>query len=356
MILLEACRIALENSNLRAFLHVIREGETNQTDDAYRLAYGGVLYPPNVHPWLGRTTTEVGHSTAFGAYQYLGTSAKEALDNLGLGEDFSPASQDLCAAWTIMFKRKALDAIKAGDLVKACSLLADEWVSLPHLGLQRVQRVFLQYGGTYAASEALQAEPTPQPTLPPVDAPVEPVKESRMPIFLSALLQLIPGLITVFGKDSERAKENAATFNVVAEQVVKAVPGATDLPTAISAMVADPAVKAKAEAEVMSAPSILALIEVGGGIVEARKRDDAAINAPNWYRPLLTPAFVISILMLGFVGVVLFNVVTDAGNLWRPEDRSQVLMLAVAIVSAVLGYYLGSSLGSAKKDDALIAR
>ena len=104
---LDRCSALLGGANMRAFLRVIREGETNQTDDAYRMVYGGALVDGPEHPWYGRTTTAVGHSTAYGAYQFLGTSYKEASDALGLGNDTSPVNQDLCAVWTIDVKRHA---------------------------------------------------------------------------------------------------------------------------------------------------------------------------------------------------------------------------------------------------------
>ncbi len=83
---LERATAFLADPQVRAFLRVIREGESSQEDSAFRMLYGGALVsiPPWKHPFYGRTTTEVGHSTAFGAYQFLGTSAKEALDAIGL--------------------------------------------------------------------------------------------------------------------------------------------------------------------------------------------------------------------------------------------------------------------------------
>lgn len=172
------------------------------------------------------------------------------------------------------------------------------------------------------------------------------------PILLAPILQLIPQLISAFGK-GDRATKNAAAATAVVDAFTRAVPEAVNTQDAIERATADPTVLQQARAAVLNDPVVLALQEVGGGIGAARQRDDAAMAAGAWYRPLLTPAFLISLLLLGFVGFVLIQVVGDAGGLWRPEDRSQVLMLAVAIVSAVMGYYLGSSLGSARKDDLL---
>lgn len=206
--------------------------------------------------------------------------------------------------------------------------------------------------------------PTPPPSPAPADAPSgPPVQPQRpynpeqeaptmAPILLAPILQLIPQLISAFGK-GDRATKNAAAATAVVDAFTRAVPEAVNTQDAIERATADPTVLQQARAAVLNDPVVLALQEVGGGIGAARQRDDAAMAAGAWYRPLLTPAFLISLLLLGFVGFVLIQVVGDAGGLWRPEDRSQVLMLAVAIVSAVMGYYLGSSLGSARKDDLL---
>ena len=160
-----------------------------------------------------------------------------------------------------------------------------------------------------------------------------------MPIFLSALLQLIPGLITVFGKNSERAKENAATFNVVSEAVVKAVPGATDLPTAISAMVADPAVKAKAEAEVMADSSVAALVEVGGGIEAARKANADLLIATgdHPWRVLFHPVLIVTALTLPLVYMIVLELV-------RYMDKVSADVIAQTI-GTVIGLDLGGICG-----------
>ncbi len=139
----------MKNWNMVAFWRVIREGESNQSEDAYRILYGGRLMPvpPWQHPYYGHTTVEVGHSTAFGAYQFLGTSYKEAASALGIGNNAAPAMQDLCAVWTIDVKRHALAEVLAGDPLAACQKLTQEWISFPRLGADRILRVYQAYGG-----------------------------------------------------------------------------------------------------------------------------------------------------------------------------------------------------------------
>jgi len=207
---LDRCTALLGEPNIRAFLHVIREGETNQTDDAYRMIYGGALIDGPEHPWFGRTTTEVGHSTAYGAFQFLGTSFEEAATALGLRNDTSPVNQDLCAVWTIDVKRRATAAILDGDLTLACSKLATEWVSLPGLGLRRVQQVFTEYGGKAPAQDhagelfpgsGIPTPPdTPKPPQTPDLPPYRPPESPMLPAFLLQLLPMITGAFTQGGQ------------------------------------------------------------------------------------------------------------------------------------------------------------
>lgn len=361
---LQECSDYLQNGQIRAFLRCIREGESGQDDSAYTIVNGGTHFdaPPWVHPWHGVSTTH--GARASGAYQFLGTTWARVADALGLsGDQFTPPNQD-CGAVYLIAGRGALQAILDGDLVKACSLLRDEWVSLPNLGLQRLQATFLKYGGRLTpGAEVDQQRPIlerPHLEQPQIGggASADNPEKSMVPIIgalLPTIVQAIPALIQVFGKGA-RAEQNAKAAQIVADTVVKAT-DSVNLQEAAEKIVNDPAMQQAAQAAVLSNPSIATLMEVGGGIQEARKADQAAATNPlGWWRPLLTPAFVISLILLGLVWFVAWNMLLGKVDLWRPEDRSQVLMLTIAITSGVMGYFLGSSLGSQKKDDALVAR
>jgi hypothetical protein len=87
----------LQNGNLRAFMRVIRSGETGQTEDAYRMMFGGGLFkaPPWQHPREPITIRGL-TSTAAGAYQFLTRTWDEMAKVYGLS-DFSPGNQDRAA-------------------------------------------------------------------------------------------------------------------------------------------------------------------------------------------------------------------------------------------------------------------
>lgn len=347
---LDRCTAALGHPNVRAFLGVIREGESGHGDDAYTVINGGAHFtaPPWRHPWHGIPTTQ--GARASGAYQFLGTTWARCSDALGFGGDFAPINQDLAAVYLID-GRGALADVLAGNLTLAIGKLAQEWVSLPDLGLARAQRVFLAHGGAYAATQEGQGEAIPPPE---VSTPIPTEKKPMLPLLLPALLQAIPQLIGIFGKSGERAQQNAQAVQIAVDAVTKATE-AVNLQAALEKMQADPEAKAKATAEVLQVPAIAALLEAteagGGGIAAARKAAADPAAVPFWK----AAPFYVSLLLLALVGAVVVDVLYVHPGNWRPEDRAQILMFAVAVASAVSSYFLGSSISSARKD-AIIAR
>lgn len=156
---------ALANSNVRAFLRVIREGETDHTGMAYRKLVGD---PPGVyslkdlsdHPrrvvWIGNLNV---FSSAAGAYQFLTRTWDEMAERYGF-EDFRPACQDE-AAVGLLIRRKALDAIEAGQIDLALLNCSYEWASLPPgrygqptISYSKAFAVYRKWGGKHVVSDA----------------------------------------------------------------------------------------------------------------------------------------------------------------------------------------------------------
>jgi len=344
---LDRCTALLGGANMGAFLRVIREGETNQTDDAYRMAYGGALIDGPEHPWYGRTTTEVGHSTAYGAYQFLGTSWKEASDALGLGNDTSPINQSLCAVWTIDVKRHATAAIQDGNLALACSLLKDEWVSLPNLGPRRIHQVFTDYGGTVGAdTTALGRDslPSPTPRSPDLAAtPQQPEKSMAPLLFLPAILEMIPSLVGIFGK-GERGQQNAQAAQIVVDAFKAAVPGAINEQDAVQKVQADPALKAQVKAAVMADPNVLGLVEVGGGVGAARTANLALVTgAQKWWQLVFNPVFLVTLLTLPLVYMFTWGLMPFLSKV-SSDVISQTMGTIIGLVlGSVMGFWMGQT-------------
>ena len=131
-----ACAESLGSPNVRAFLRVIRAGESDQSDDAYRMIVGHTGARPSLaeslqdHPRIPVHLPRLGvTSTAAGAYQFLSRTWDECARALAL-PDFGADSQDLAAVYLIR-RRGALDDVLSGRIPEALEKCAREWASLP---------------------------------------------------------------------------------------------------------------------------------------------------------------------------------------------------------------------------------
>ena len=143
---------ALQVTNVTAFLRVIRAGESSQTEDAYRMMFGGKLFEsfadhPRIRHPFGKTYT-----TAAGAYQFLSRTWDEMAAKYGLA-DFSPPNQDIAAVGLIA-RRGALQLVMEGRIREAIARCAREWASLPGspygqpvMSIEKARGIFAAYGG-----------------------------------------------------------------------------------------------------------------------------------------------------------------------------------------------------------------
>ena len=146
--------IDMTNGNLRAFLRMIRYAEGTAGENGYRMLFGGALFDSFAdHPRV--LVVKSGYrSTAAGAYQILAGTWDEYRQGL---PDFSPASQDVCAARLIR-RRGALADVYAGRFADAVRKCAREWASLPGSPygqpvrtMDQVARAYQQAGGVVYA-------------------------------------------------------------------------------------------------------------------------------------------------------------------------------------------------------------
>jgi muramidase (phage lysozyme) len=344
---------AIQDPNLLAFLHVIREGETNQTDDAYRELFGGELFDYfGDHPRKLITKTLGGKeitSSAAGAYQFIRSTWDGLVRQYGF-KDFSPINQDLGAV-ALIAEKKALPLITEGRIREAIARCASVWASLPgsQYGqptqkLEKALAVYREYGGSLVAEA---------PSSPAVPASTKEVTMAPLIIpILSAISSIIPALGKLgFGSGSEVAQRNVAAGAMVAEKIVE-VTNSVNLQEAAEKVQSDPAALAAAKAAVQE---VIALVEVGdGGIGAARKTATDPAQIP-FYK---NPAFIIAALLTPLIYMVAVEILFNpSGQTWSDDIK---MMFVTAIVSGLLGsvtgFFLGSSLGSQKKDAALGAR
>lgn len=147
-------RSLLNNANVRAFLRVIRQGESSQNDAiAYRMIVGRVgaqFSDFSDHPRVFGTPT----STAAGAYQITKTTWDWVRGQMKL-PDFSPASQDAAALGLIAYRGALIDVLR-GDVEAAVKKLRKEWTSLPGAAennkaagdMENAKRLFVAFGGS----------------------------------------------------------------------------------------------------------------------------------------------------------------------------------------------------------------
>jgi muramidase (phage lysozyme) len=343
---------ALAHPNVAAFLRVIRAGEGTSDEDGYRRIVGGALFDGfERHPGRSVEIKSLGiRSTAAGAYQFLGRTWQECAAALQL-PDFSPQSQDLGAAFLID-RRRALDDVVAGRLESAIRKCALEWASLPGSPygqptrtMQQARAVYERFGGTYERTGAA-------PESPPVDADAS-AGGRTMPLpaialaLLPELVKAIPRLAAKFGDGTDVPNRNLAAVETVFE-IAKSATGAKNEQELVETIKRDPDALRSAAGAITDAWG--AIDEIGGGIVAAREANVAASSID----PRRNMALWVTAALLPLVYAVVLGVMFGQG--WPAEIRVVVVTAGVTTLGGIMGYWLGTSHSSAKKDDKTGAR
>jgi muramidase (phage lysozyme) len=370
-----------DEANVQAFLCLLRIGETNLTDDAYRMISGGGLFdaPPWEHPYKGLSTLHGGKAAGF--VQYIPHTWDGCVKDFGL-EDFSPVNQERAAIGLISQHHGALSDVLAGRVADAIGKLNQVWVSLPGApGIKRTieeaEQIFVKYGGTLAGAAPAQPPiesiltppPEPEPLVTqPEDTTVDPLTAiSLISTIGPYIVNLIPQVKKLFDPGVPVAERNVNAA-VAVLQTISEVAKEQDVRVAVTKMQADPALRQEVTNAVLTHPEVVGLLEVGGGIVKAREYGLQVQNAekPFWYNPVfvVTCMFMPAIFwMIGSIIVAGVELRPDApwwadtliklfGTAFTPETRAGLFNLVVGmIVGGVCGVWYGTSVGSMKKDD-----
>lgn len=341
-------RDALANANVAAFLAVIDLGEHGpnaDSPDRYRTMYGGGLFDGWQHP--RKAVTAGGWtSTAAGRGQFLAKTWDGLAAQYGF-PDFSPDCQDE-AMVALIAGRKALDDVIAGRFEDAIAKCAREWASLPGspygqptLTMERARARYLERGGYLSAApdfnpDSLETEHYGDS---PMAIPIVPL----LTAFGPELVKLIPQFASMFGSGSEVQVRNAKAAEAAVSAVVQAV-NAPNLQAAIETMQRDPeAVKAAQ----IAAADVLALVEVGGGIVEARKAASAPDQVPPWKNPAVWFMAAFVPLIYGTAYIVL------TGEFSQDARMMVITAIFTGLLASGTAFFLGSSLGSQRKTNML---
>lgn len=342
----------LENPNVQAFLRVIRQGESNQTDSAYHLLYGGGRFEsiedhPRIKFWEKADefirNGKKDYTTAAGAYQIVASTWDPVAKQYGLN-DFGPTNQDL-AAVALISRRGALDLIKEGRLDEALARCAREWASLPGspygqptLTLKKAHEVYRVFGGRTEVVATPTAAPRKEG---PMAAPALAIFSALLP----TLRDLIPALASVFKPESEVAQRNVAAATIVTDALTKAT-SSPNLQAAVEAMQADPSVLAAAKSAITDV--LPTLVEAGDGGIDGARKASANADSPPFYKQ---PAFWFLAMVLPLVYMLALSVLFGIGGVeWTVEVRVMVATGLIGLLGAGSAYFWGSSLGSHRKD------
>ncbi len=382
-------RAALQSPNVGAFLRLIRQGESSQDDSAYTVMFGGAHFhaPPWEHPYHGRTTTQVGHSTAAGAGQFLGTTWANLCKQQGF-TDFSPSNQDLGMV-ALVLGRGALDDVLAGRIPEAIAKCRPEWTSLPGAAensgrytMDAALQVYARYGGKLETQAAapIEERTIPPATQPPTENTQPPAQRPPMLPLIAALapmvIQAIPQIAKLFmpAATTEVAARNQAAAQIALDTIASAT-GSVNWQEGVQKITDDPAARETATKAVMSQPEIMALMEVGGGVTKARENDVLVMqqDKPFWKA---SAVFWISVILLPMVYWLVGSLVVGGlveklaqvnvflptwavvllgmfGGGWTGEARSGGFNLVVGLVlGGIVGVYYGVSVTQGKAPNA----
>jgi hypothetical protein len=202
-----------------------------------------------------------------------------------------------------------------------------------------------------------RSTPLPQPTRQPMGAALA---------LLPLVAQFIPQIMTLIKPGSQSTAKDAAVAQTILNTVVQAAGVVSNGPAtaqsvgaAVDAMQADPALAKSVQTAVVTHPDVmpmLGIVEVGsGGIKQARDDSATMQNGPKsfWYNP----AFWITCLLLAMPFMLLADVFyVHPQNYTDTNLKTQIVTGVLAVIMVVSGFWLGSSQGSQKKDDALASK
>jgi muramidase (phage lysozyme) len=213
-----------------AFSHVLRSGESNQTEDAFHILYGGGRFDSFAdHPRIRFPIVYEGkpnYTTAAGAFQIIEKSWNDFTAKFG-PMDFSPGNQLLCTVWLID-RAGALDDVIEGRINAAIRRLGPVWTSLK---LSRIQaqapEIFQRFGGSLSGAAHPPATQKVTPMLPILAA------------IIPTLIQAAPDLIRLLG-GGEQSQKNAVIAEKVAQVAIE-VTGKVNAQAAAEEIAANPA-------------------------------------------------------------------------------------------------------------------
>lgn len=405
----------LSSNNVRAFLRVIREGESNQDDDGPESGYRAMYHPRERRFWTG--PLEGPHprafeslpdgsgrrSSAFGAYQFTATTWDRVNQKYDLADDIGGYSQD-CHAVALIFDVGALDDVIDGRFDDALDKCGTQWASLPDSPLEdggskvdyeRAHAVWVRYGGGVPAvisSSAPVEERSTQARQEDIDRINKPEGEpvAAPLLFIVPLLQSLfeafsPLVRAKVQKALDKQGVDATSSGAVADNlmgIVKTIAGqattaagvepraavaaATDPLVATATVKASPALIAQAESAMSDyidkiAPMLAQLerLEQGSWAASEESMDRAAARARSEPDTIGQPIMAISAALVALL--VVFACGIAAWQVFKHGSPTTEVWAQIAgligfgtgVWVTIVSYRYGSSRTSQTKDFAI---
>jgi lysozyme len=190
------------------------------------------------------------------------------------------------------------------------------------------------------------------------NVPTKPINESQtmpIPVFVQtaavALAEILPALIRIKSQ-SPNGEINAKIAEAVVPAVMAAT-GAKNAQEAVEMVQADPVARDAADKAVRD--MYYDLVEIGGGVTEARAFAKDLIGLPDWRGVGFSVLMgVLALVIVGGGGWMLWSLLQDPAT--PPEQKGMVLGAIIATIGAPVAFFFGSSASSRAKDQALIDR
>ncbi len=177
------------------------------------------------------------------------------------------------------------------------------------------------------------------------------------------LLKMVPQLIKIISPaPTEVASRNQQLAQIAIDTIVKTTE-TPNLQAAVEKMQTQPEIVPDVQKAVVTAPGLMEIMEVGGGIAKAREANLAVMTAPgnSWWSQILTPVFLMSIALCAMLIMVLGNVLGmpwgGSFQEWSENTRSNVVFAVITgAIGAITGYWFGTTVSSNKKDQVIAAQ
>ena len=204
-------------------------------------------------------------------------------------------------------------------------------------------------------------QPAPAPKGTPMPS-VSDVVDSPLTKFalaaINPLLGAVPELVHLFIDKStgqtvpERNAAAVVKMVSVAQQALQAAGHDAPNEQAVAqAVTSDPAAKALVRDALMANYYQIAVGEAGGGGIDGARKANAVYAQPGAPGFWLNPSFWISVILIAMPMMLLVDVFYVHPQSYIGELRTQIVTGVLMVIGMVGGYWIGTSISSAKKDE-----